>query len=131
MFAPNRYDWSQGPLLVTIRTLHEPSNGPAFAVEAKETVQAAKAVARVTARMDLLIMGDPRVGLVAPSPNRRRLIVVITPLFFVMGLALARLSISPGSAWLAEGARRMKGFCPASAAAQIGCESTHANAMLL
>jgi hypothetical protein len=39
-------------------------------------VQAAKAVARVAARMELLSMGDPRVGLVAPSPSRRRVDVI-------------------------------------------------------
>jgi hypothetical protein len=74
-----RRDGSQAPLRVTITTLHEPSNGPAYAVEAKDMVQAAKAVARVTARTELLSMGDPRVGLVTPSPNRRRRVVVVVP----------------------------------------------------
>jgi hypothetical protein len=63
-----RNDWSQLPLRVMIRTPQEPSYGPACAVEAKETVQAAKAVARVTARIELLSMGDPRVGLVRLRP---------------------------------------------------------------
>jgi hypothetical protein len=50
--------------VVLTRTLHEPSNGVASAVEAKARGKAANAAARVIARMEGLIMG-PRFGRVA------------------------------------------------------------------
>jgi hypothetical protein len=59
--------------LVLTRTLHEPSNGAVLAIEAEGMVQAANAVAKVSVRMIGLIM-IPHVGLMAPSPNRRRLV---------------------------------------------------------
>jgi hypothetical protein len=76
MYTLVRNDGSQAPRRVTTTTLHEPSNGPACAVETREIVQAAKAAAKVTARMDLLSIGDPRVGLMAPPPFRRRRVMV-------------------------------------------------------
>src|SRR5262249_15212522 len=66
-------------------TLQEPSNGPALAVEMSARVQAANAVARVTARKDLMSMGDPRVGLMAPPPYRWRRFTVGVCLSFTCG----------------------------------------------
>src|SRR5262249_21128982 len=57
-----RYAWSQGPLLVTTRTLHGPSNDAASADVPAANIVTAKSVASVTARMEWLIMGNPRLA---------------------------------------------------------------------
>src|SRR5882672_1280933 len=125
-----RKDGSQAPLRVTISTLHEPSNGAACAVEAKETAQAAKAVTRVTARIELLSMGDPRVGLMAPSPSRRR-VVVITCAFSSSWAWRSSDSRTAQAGMVSRTRVANEGALLGIGGAQMGCESTRRKIMLL
>src|SRR5215471_18845260 len=87
-------------------TLHEPSNGPALAVEARGRVEATIADAIATARMEVLSMGDPLLASWRHRPTDdaklwslyachcRYVCLVLEDAFVLAGPATARLEDS-------------------------------------